>query len=101
VKYLLVQEYGYVLESLTGRTWTLEKVQKDCMVFRNQERFSRLDKTMVEAYKTYGLPRAICILEENKYRVIDGYHRCAGVGGNLSVILGVVRKPYPKYIASY
>jgi hypothetical protein len=93
VKYLLTLEYGYMLPSLASRTWSLEKVNKDAMVFRNRNRFERLDRTMVELYKTYPFPRAICILEDSKYRVIDGYHRCAGVGGALSVILGV-RKVY-------
>jgi hypothetical protein len=92
VRRLLVLEYGYLLDSVYSKEWSYEKIRKDQMVFANQERFAELDKEMVDVYKTYPLPRAICVLENSKYRVIDGYHRCAGVEGILSVILGCPKK---------
>lgn len=77
VEYVLEIEYGNVLEELRGLKWWVEKVLFDDLFFGQQDHLKQLDPNIVKSYESYTLPRGICIPLGDKYRVIDGYHRCS------------------------
>jgi hypothetical protein len=78
---LLTREYGYVLDSLkTVKDWEVREVNYKDILFPNKNRFeytTRVDSKLVAKYREVDLdlPKGLVVLEDNKYRVIDGYHR--------------------------
>lgn len=78
---LLTREYGYVLDSLkTVKDWEVREVPYRWILFPNKNRFeytTRVDSKLVATYREVDLdlPKGLVVLENNKYRVIDGYHR--------------------------
>lgn len=78
---LLTREYGYVLDSLkTVKDWEIREVPYRWILFPNKNRFeytTRVDSKLVATYREVDLdlPKGLVVLEDNKYRVIDGYHR--------------------------
>lgn len=83
IEFVLEIEYGYVLSILKGRKFEIVKVAKNDLVFGQEDHYRRLDKDVVKMYELDdergrdGLPRGVCIRDGSRYRVIDGYHRCA------------------------
>jgi hypothetical protein len=78
---LLTREYGYVLDSLkTVKNWEIREVNYKDILFPNKNRFeytTRVDSKLVATYREFDLdlPKGLAVFENNKYRVIDGYHR--------------------------
>lgn len=78
---LLTREYGYVLDSLTTvKDWEVREVNYKDILFPNKNRFeytTRVDSKLVATYREVDLdlPKGLAVFENNKYRVIDGYHR--------------------------
>lgn len=78
---LLTREYGYVLDGLkTVKDWEVREVKYKDILFPNKNRFEytiRVDSKLVAKYREVDLdlPKGLVVLEDNKYRVIDGYHR--------------------------
>ncbi len=78
---LLTREYGYVLDSLkTIKDWEVREVPYRWILFPNKNRFeytTRVDSKLVATYREVDLdlPKGLAVFENNKYRVIDGYHR--------------------------
>jgi hypothetical protein len=94
IRYVLELEYGYVLESLKNLTFSIKEVDKENIIFAQKEYAKKLDKEMVEQYKDWNdLPRGICLKEDNveKYRIIDGYHRCMAATDKLKIFVGEKR----------
>jgi len=88
IECILNLEYGYVLEEAKNRKWSVVNVPFEKLDFR-QDHYAKLDKDIVLRYKDHFLPRGICLKKGDRYRVIDGYHRCcAAEGGNIDVIVG-------------
>ena len=88
IEELLRIEYGYLLDGLEGRTWTIEKINKNELIFGQDDYRKKLDKDAMAIYENYNLPRGIVIPKDDKYRLIDGYHRCSAGKDNFKVIVG-------------
>lgn len=77
--YVLVEEYGYVLDALENMTKvSIVNVAIDDVRPGNMEYHSKLNKHSCPYYskdEEYELPVAVCIRSGEKYRLIDGYHR--------------------------
>lgn len=77
LRFVLEEEYGYLLDFLkhAKECYIIDNVSFDDIEVPNADHYVRLDKSLVEKYKDYGLP--IGVYRENgcKYRLIDGYHR--------------------------
>lgn len=80
-------EYGYVLDSLQGKSVTTMHVEHHKIVPVAREHYNRLDRDQVERYvekyteKDLGgdefrkLPVCVVLKDGDTYRLIDGYHR--------------------------
>ena len=80
VEFLLEAEYGHVLDHLKDRKWELASVSKKSLVLGAMQHASNLNDSIVESYEGWDcLIHAICIKDGDRYRVIDGYHRCTAL----------------------
>ena len=87
IEFVLNLEYGYILDVLQGKNYFVKTINKDQLVFQN-DHYRRLDRDVVENYVNYDLPRGIVVSVGNKkYRLIDGYHRCAATEGKIMVLV--------------
>ena len=81
VEYLLEKEYGYVIDKIKGKSYTIEEIDTFDLFFpQNNHHQKVLSKDL--SYlddKYFGNNsddiQGVCIKEGNKYKVIDGYHR--------------------------
>lgn len=76
IEYILLGEYGYLLENLKSKKYRVEKVNKNDILFPQTEYYKKID-TNLDFYSDskYDLIRGVCILNEDRYKVVDGYHR--------------------------
>lgn len=78
IKYVLELEYGYVIESVDGcHNAMVTNCDPKLVIAPQQEYYHRLEKDVVESYKDYKIPCAVCKKNGDKYLIIDGYHRVA------------------------
>ena len=76
--YLLTEDYGFLLPELTEiSNWEIVYINGKKLNIGNYNHFKSLDPKKVAQYKDYDFPRAICLADGGKYRLIDGYHRIA------------------------
>jgi len=69
-------EYGFILPTLKDKTWTLERVAVAELDLGNKHHAANLDEERVDSYRVEKQPVIGLLLKaDNKYRVIDGYHR--------------------------
>lgn len=79
ILYVLVQEYGYLLDSLKDISdASIDKVNLSDILIGQSEHYKQLDREVIKSYYDHTLPIAICIaMCDDKYKLIDGYHRIA------------------------
>lgn len=79
IRYVLELEYGHILESLQTARFSEHTVSPDKITWGNPEyMMKKASRENLEYYKDHDLPVAICSMEGEKYKIIDGYHRfCA------------------------
>jgi hypothetical protein len=82
IKYLLVAEYGYLLAHLKDLTFSSETVPTDSIIFAQEDYYRRLDGNIVDKYADIKYERAVVVKSGDKYKIIDGYHRCAAAVKN-------------------
>lgn len=76
VKNCLIDEYGFLLPELNSLTSAnIQTVELKNVILPNRDYSRKIDKKYIDQYNDYKLPRAICIKENSKFRLIDGYHR--------------------------
>lgn len=89
VEFLLKAEYGHLIDSVQDKTWKIKLVKKDHILFGNKDYYRKMENEVVENYKDYSLPKGICLQENDKFRIIDGYHRLsANTDEKVKVIVG-------------
>jgi hypothetical protein len=91
VEFYLTQEYGYVLESLRGLNWTIEKMDLDRILIPNNYR--KLDEEASEGYlrelKMNKKDFLSCLVDSSSM-LVDGYHRYqASVGASKKKIWAI------------
>lgn len=74
INYVLELEYGYLLEDLKKKKYSVQTINKKDLVFAQREYTKKISPK--DYYFNYKYPRGIVIKEGNKYRLIDGYNRC-------------------------
>lgn len=76
IKYLLQNEYGFLLPELIQlNNANVLIVPITDIIIGNLDYSRKLNKSLIKNYESYNLPKAICINSNEKYRLIDGYHR--------------------------
>jgi hypothetical protein len=79
VEYLLLLEYGHLLDKLKKCSWSISEVPTKSIVLGNTAHYKRLETTLVDRYNTYDLIRGVVKKNGNKYHLYDGYHRVAAM----------------------
>ena len=76
IKKVLEYEYGFLLERLhSTKSVSIKEIDVRLMQVGNESYHSKVDN--FEMYKDYDLPIAVCSKLDDKYKIIDGYHRYA------------------------
>jgi hypothetical protein len=76
IKYCLNLEYGYLIDKVKNATLAyIHNIHTGLIKLPQQEYFMRLSREVLEGYRDRKLPVAVCIKNEDKYVLIDGYHR--------------------------
>ena len=76
IKYVLNLEYGYLINKVSTTTSAvIEQVATNKIELPQKEYFIKLSKEVIEDYKNRKLPVAVCIKTEDRYVLVDGYHR--------------------------
>lgn len=92
VEAVLTLEYGYLLDILFNCRYYIKTIDRSKICYQ-REHYTKLDRSAVEAYKDYSLPRGIVQLQSNgRYRLIDGYHRIAASTGQEEVKVIVAKE---------
>lgn len=90
VEYLLEEEYGYLLDSVKGKEWSVETVDRNLINLGQEEYGRKVKEEDLAFYREFYLPRGIAIKSGDRYRLIDGYHRClATKDEEILLIVGV------------
>ena len=85
-------EYGNVLPALQGRQYSIESVERDSIIFGSDEHYRKVNSKNLEHYsdKTYHGIRGIALVKDDKFRLIDGYHR-SSTSENIKIQLLIAR----------
>lgn len=76
IRYCLKLEYGYLIDCVvSAKSAFISNVSIDRIHLPQREYFVKVDRNVIEEYKDWHLPIAVCIKNEYGYRLIDGYHR--------------------------
>lgn len=76
IKYCLKLEYGYFLDCIATASYvTIAEVDPNEISIPQKEYFQKVNRHVIEAYENRKLPIAVCVKEDGRYRLIDGYHR--------------------------
>lgn len=89
IEYLLELEYGKVLPELKDKKFQLAVVNHSDIIFGSQSQREKVSKKNLEYYsdKNYDLIRGVVVKSDNKWRLIDGYHRCFATNNKLVKVL--------------
>lgn len=76
IKYVLNMEYGYLIDRVADTTSAYsQEVDTKKITLPQTEYFIKLSKEVIDEYKNRKLPVAVCVKNEDKYILVDGYHR--------------------------
>ena len=92
IKLLLKLENGFLLKNLTNKKCKIKEVQLEDLVFGQKNHLYKVIQENNEHYldRNYPkeLPKGVCILENKKWRIIDGYHRLSTTNNKTVKIFG-------------
>lgn len=89
IEFLLEKENGFILEGLKDKEYIIDCLSINDIYFPNRGRKSNLKLDEMEYYsdKKYTGIRGIVKRDEDKFRVIDGYHRLSKTESKLVKVL--------------
>lgn len=92
IEYLLMLEYGSILPALQGRQYSIETVERDSIIFGSDEHYRKVNTKNLQHYsdKNYTGIRGIALVKDDRYRLIDGYHR-SSTSENIKIQLLIAR----------
>lgn len=78
VEYLLQLEYGYLLPELIGKNYKVDYIKKEDIIFASDGHYKRIQRENLDHYsdKNYSNIRGVVLQKGDKYKLVDGYHRC-------------------------
>jgi hypothetical protein len=90
IEYLLDLEYGYLLPELEKRNWELSEINIDDIEIRNESHLESVYNKDLKHYDTYkGIMGVVILTKNDKWRLIDGYHRLSKVKkGKVKILKG-------------
>lgn len=78
IEFLLNLEYGSILPELTNKNYEIIVIDKDLIVFGNDEHYQKIKSEDLDHYFDHnykGIKGLVVKTSSGKYRIIDGYHR--------------------------
>lgn len=75
ISYLLIREYGYLLPDISEKNWKISLVKKEDIFFSQKEHLKNVKKEKGENFLSQTEIKGVCMRDNDKLRVIDGYHR--------------------------
>lgn len=89
IEYLLKLEYGYILPELIIRKYELITIKKSDIIFGDYKHHQKVLSKNTDYYSDskYDLARGVVIRSGDKYRLVDGYHRCSSSLNNDVIVL--------------
>lgn len=77
IEYLLMLEYGSILPELKGCNYSIETIERDSIIFGSDKHYRKVNTKELKHYsdKAYTGIRGIALVKNDKFRLIDGYHR--------------------------
>lgn len=89
IEFLLGLEYGSLLTTLEKRDWELSEIDVDDIIIRNQSHLDSSLKKDLKHYEDYnGIKGIVILTKDNKWRLVDGYHRISRSSGKVKVLKG-------------
>jgi hypothetical protein len=94
IEYLLGLEYGHLLPELQDCVYNIIEIDKNDINFGAIDHLSNVRKKELEHYsdKNYQGIRGLVIPTNDKYRLIDGYHRIHITTGHKVKVLNAIKK---------
>lgn len=87
IESVLMLEYGFLLESVKNLKWSIKTINKNDIFFPQDHYVKKVE--LVKDYEEYTFPLAVVLSDENKFRVVDGYHRLsANKHDKIKVVVG-------------
>lgn len=79
VEYLLNLEYGYIIDDLKNKDYFISEIPFDSIEVGSDYQKTLASRNYLSHYSdsNYNSFRAIVIQKDDKFRLIDGYHRCS------------------------
>ncbi len=77
IEHVLMLEHKRLISVATNKHWKICEIHSDDLIFTNKSLLQKCTNIEGSYLKKYNLPRGLCYKTDNKYRVIDGYHRLA------------------------
>lgn len=77
IQHLITLEYGHLLDKLLNKNYTIKEVDVDDIYFPQDKHYQKVlskDLSYLEDSREDDI-QGICLEENNKYNVVDGYHR--------------------------
>lgn len=80
IKHLLTLEYGFILDRINNYN-KVNIIECDIskIILGNENYYRKINSDSVDNYKDYDGITCLCELKDDKYRIIDGYHRLLSV----------------------
>lgn len=90
-EFILKEEYGYLLDNIKDKNYQIFEVSLSDIVFGQENYQKKIDKNL-DFYldQNYSLIKGVCLKDNNKWRVIDGYHRLSHTKLDKVKIIGIV-----------
>lgn len=89
VEEILMMEYGFLLDVLKNKKWSIIKIKKEDIVFKQTDYYLQKKVDIMEDYVDYELPLGIVVPIDSAFRLIDGYTRLAAYNKKqIKVIVG-------------
>lgn len=75
---LLHLEYGYILPELIGKNYKVDTIKKEDIIFGSDYHYRKIQRENLNHYSDakYKNIRGVVIPKDDKFKLIDGYHRC-------------------------
>ena len=89
IEFLLGLEYGSLLPHLEKRDWELSEIDVNDIIIRSESHLESVLKKDLKHYEDYdGIKGVVVLTNDNKWRLIDGYHRISRSSGKVKVLKG-------------
>lgn len=75
IEFVLSLEYHKILPELLNLEWSIESINQEQVDFGSEKHKEMVKRDTEIFYRNHTLPLGIVLKKNNRYRLIDGYHR--------------------------